>query len=357
MKLPSVNVLLLIIIIVIAIFFTVWFVRYNTVPVEKPNDINTTSLRLVFVGDVMLSRSVGDVISNKGPAFPFAYVHDILRNGDITMGNLESPISGLNTTECEKRDQTLCFKASPDSLSGLTYGGFDIMTVANNHALDYKPEILNDTLIRLSSAGIRYTGVRQNESDYVQNATVLKDPRMKVAFLGFNDIESSNKVSGLPKPWNLSEGTVTQSVKEAKKQADIVVVNFHFGEEYNTTHSMRQEKLAHMAADAGADIIIGHHPHVLQDVERYNGSIIAYSLGNFIMDQNGIKSKEGAILSVEIDPKTKQIQKFSLDKVFINNQYQPRPGFIGMSILYYEKLVSWSFSKVYSITGKNTGIS
>ena len=117
---------------------------------------------MVFVGDVMLSRSVGDIISIKGPAFPFEYVQDILKRGDITMGNLESPVSALNTTACEKNDRRLCFRASPDSLQGLTYAGFDIMTVANNHALDYKPEVMNDTLTRLAAAGINYTGAQQS---------------------------------------------------------------------------------------------------------------------------------------------------------------------------------------------------
>ena len=355
MKIRPVHVFFLIIIIVIIVFLTSWLVGYYQPLYEKPQDINITPLRLVFVGDVMLSRNVGDIISRKGPEFPFEHVHDILKKGDITMGNLESPISSLNTNVCEKSDKRLCFKGSPDSLSGLTYAGFDILTLANNHALDYKTEVMNDTQSRLSAAGIKYTGVQQSEEDYFQKAMILQDPRMNVAFLGFNDIGTFTNSSSFPRPWNASEETVSQSVKEAHKQADIVVVNFHFGEEYNFTHSPRQEKLAHLAADAGADIIIGHHLHVLQDLEFYNRSIIDYSLGNFVFDQKGKSSREGAILTVEIDPKTKQIQKYSLEKVFITNEFQPRPGLIGMSILYYEKLVSSSFSKLYTITAKNTG--
>jgi poly-gamma-glutamate synthesis protein (capsule biosynthesis protein) len=342
-------------VIIISIFTLIpGVVGYYPLQFEKHDDINSTPLRMIFVGDMMLSRNVGDTISREDPEFPFEYVHDTLQTADITMGNLESPVSSLNTTVCEKNNKRLCFKASPESLRGLTYAGFDIVTVANNHAVDYQPEVLNDTLSQLSAAGIKYTGVQEKEEDYFQKAVVFKDPRMNVAFLGFNDIRTIKNYSSYPKPWNTSEETMILAIREAHKQADIVVVNFHFGEEYNLTHSLRQEKLAHAAADAGADIIIGHHPHWLQDIEVYNGSIIDYSLGNFIFDQMGLHSREGAILSVEIDPKTKQIQKYSLDKVFISNDYQPRKGLIGMSILYYQKMVSWSFSKINLFTPKNT---
>ncbi len=139
-------------------------------------------------------------------------------------------------------------------------------------------------------------------------------------------------------------------MKRARGQADIVVVNFHFGEEFNFSHNRRQEDLAHAAADAGADIIIGHHPHVVQDVEVYNKSIIAYSLGNLIYDARSGGARDGTVLTVEIDPKTKQISGYSFEKVTANNEFQPRPGLSGMIISYYERAVSWLYKKLYSNT-------
>jgi poly-gamma-glutamate synthesis protein (capsule biosynthesis protein) len=341
------------VLIIIVTLLALWTVDYFHPFYGNLEDISSTPLRLVFVGDIMLSRNVGDIISREGPEFPFANVHDILQRGDITMGNLESPISGLNTTVCEKSDTGFCFKASPDSIQGLSYAGFDIMTVANNHALDYKPEVLNDTLTRLSAAGIGYTGAQQSRDEHIPRALILKDRGMNVGFLGFNDIGTSRNIMSYPQPWNASEENVVRGVKKAREEADIVVVNFHFGEEYNFTHSLRQEKLAHLAADAGATVIIGHHPHVIQDIEVYKGSIIAYSLGNFIFDQKGKSQKEGSILTVEIDPVTKQVAGYSLDRVNANNEFQPIPGFSGMIISYYERLVSRSFSKLKSIIAKN----
>jgi poly-gamma-glutamate synthesis protein (capsule biosynthesis protein) len=356
MKISVFNGVILIFIIIIT-FLVVWNVDNIHPSYEKPSDINSSPLRLVFVGDVMLSRHVGDIITRKGPEFPFEHVHDILIRGDITMGNLESPISSLNSTVCEKRSTSLwnlCFKASPDSVRGLTYAGFDIMTMANNHALDYKPEIMNDTLIRLTAAGIKYTGVQQSGEEYLPNATIVQDPRMKVAFLGFNDIGTYNN-SSYPRPWNATEEIVIQAVKKARVEGDIVVVNFHFGEQWNFTPSQRQETLAHLAADSGATIIIGHHSHVIQKIEIYNRSIIAYSLGNFIFDMGSAGDREGAILTVEIDPDTEQIAGYSFDKVTSNNEFQPRPGVTGMIISNCELIMAWSFSKLNSITAKNVG--
>jgi poly-gamma-glutamate synthesis protein (capsule biosynthesis protein) len=242
--------------------------------------------------------------------------------GDITMGNLESPLSALNTTACEKK---YCFRASPDAADGLVYAGFDIMTVANNHALDYGPEVMNDTLNYLSAAGVLYTGAHLHREDRIQSPVIINKQGTDIAYLGFNDIGNSTTTNGYPRPWVASENAVKLAVEQARNEADIVVVVFHFGNEYSFSHSKRQEQLAHAAADAGADIIVGHHPHVIQEVEVYNRSIIAYSLGNFVFDQSGRAGvKEGNIFTVEVDPATKKIRGYSLDTVTINSKFQPR---------------------------------
>jgi poly-gamma-glutamate synthesis protein (capsule biosynthesis protein) len=213
------------------------------------------------------------------------------------------------------------------------------MNVANNHALDHGPFVMNDTLSHLSRAGIQYVGVQQVMNDSIQNPVIVHDPRMTVAFLGFDDINNVSRYSAsdYPRPWKASEDAVIQAVTRARSQADVVVVTFHFGDEYTFTHSGRQEQLSHAAADAGADIIIGHHPHVIQDIEVYNTSIIAYSLGNFIFDMGGKGVREGAVLTVEIDPTTKQIQGHSIEKVTQNAQFQPRPGVAGTILSYYDR--------------------
>ncbi len=358
MKITAFSAIILVIIL-LAAGFVALSVDNNYRPLsDKPAAITTTPLRLVFVGDVLLSRTIGDIIAREGPAFPFEHVHDVLGEGDITMGNLESTLTDSNTAVCDK-DAHYCFRAPPESVNGLVYAGFDIMTVANNHALDYGPAVMNDTLSHLTTAGIRYDGARQEPGDTVQKAVLFDKAGVRVAYLGFNDVWFYTNASGYltnkyspgdyPRPWNASEETVIQSVKLARSQADIVVVNFHFGKEYNFTHSMRQEELSHMAADAGADIIVGHHPHVIQDLEVYNGSVIAYSLGNFIFDAKGTGAREGGLLTVLIDPESKQVMGYSFDKVYADPEFQPWPGFSGRMISYYERVVAWSLARIRPI--------
>jgi poly-gamma-glutamate synthesis protein (capsule biosynthesis protein) len=362
---PRASNVVILVMFIITIGFFVYLLVCSYYPLnEKPENNKTIPVRLVFAGDVLLSRNIGDIIARESPEFPFEHVYDILHEGDVTMGNLESPLSDLNDTRCDK-DAHYCFRATPESVHGLVYAGFDIMTLANNHALDYGPAVLNDTMVRLSSSGIRYCGVNQGTGDIIQDAVIISDPRLKVAYLCFNDIWFYDNTTGYtvngypgnvyPRQWNASEDEVIPAVKRARSLADIVVVNFHFGEEYNVTHSERQELLSHAAADAGADIIVGHHPHVIQDLEIYNRSIIAYSLGNFIFDAKGTGSREGGVLTVQIDPKSKQIAGYSFDRVYANPEFQPRPGLAGMVISYYERAISWFFSKIYSISRKSFG--
>ena len=355
----TVSSAIIIVLIILAAGFVALSVDNNYRPLsDKPAAINTTPLRLVFVGDVLLSRTIGDIIAREGPAFPFEHMHDVLSEGDITMGNLETTLTDSSTAVCDK-DPHYCFRAPPESVKGLVYAGFDIMTVANNHALDYGPAVMNDTLSHLTTAGIRYDGAQQAPGDTVQKAVMFDRSGVRVAYLGFNDVWFYTNATGYltnkyspgdyPRPWNASEETVIQSVKQARSQADIVVVNFHFGKEYNFTHSMRQEELSHLAADAGADIIVGHHPHVIQDLEVYNGSVIAYSLGNFIFDAKGTGAREGGLLTVLIDPDSKQLMGYSFDKVFADPEFQPWPGFSGRMISYYERVVAWSLARIRAI--------
>jgi hypothetical protein len=328
------NSLFFIIFVLIIIITIIFGVSIFSISSETETaTVNNSPIRLVFVGDVQLSWHVGEVIANESPEFPFEWVKNELKSGDITMGNLESPVSLSNTTCLCCLKQHTCFRGSPKVIDGLVYSGFDIMNVANNHALDYGPQVMNDTMNHLSAAGIFYTGANQG-MDLIQNPTIINIQGTKIAYFGFTDvIEPDNITDECPQPWIASENAVEQAVKRIRNKTDIVVVTLHFGKQYSFNHSERQEQLAHAAADAGADIIIGHHPHVVQDIEVYNGSIIAYSLGNFVDDmKNPVGVREGAILIVKVDPVTKRLLGYSLDTVFINDRYQPRFSKIGTFI-------------------------
>ncbi len=117
----------IILVFILVIGFVALWTMDNYYPFDGPSDNNSTPVRLVFVGDVMLSRGIGDITANKDPKFPFEHVRSFLQRGDITVGNLESPISDTNTTRCEK-DAHYCFKTSSESVYGLVDAGFDAMT-------------------------------------------------------------------------------------------------------------------------------------------------------------------------------------------------------------------------------------
>lgn len=145
----------------------------------------------------------------------------------------------------------------------------------------------------------------------------------KVAFLGYTDLISP-QVSATEKSAGISFLNIDQMIKdvgEAKSKSDLVVVSFHWGEEYQTKHNQKQEEIAKVAIDAGASLVVGHHPHVVQEVEQYKDGWIAYSLGNFVFDQNfSWGTTHGLALEVAI--KDKKIYKVTKKEVTISPEYQ-----------------------------------
>lgn len=275
---------------------------------------------MIFVGDIMLSRSVGVAIRESGDYnYPFLKIADFLRDADLTFGNLENPVSSRGVNVGSKYS----FRADPRTLEGLKYAGFDVVSIANNHMWDYGRTAFLDTLTHLASAGIDFVGGGRNFAEAHQS--VVKDVRgTKVAFLGYTEFLQS-VVAGVNSPgitnWNIEQ--MKKDIILAKQTSDLVVVSFHWGDEYKTVHNSRQEQFAKAAIDAGADIIIGHHPHVVQEVEQYHGGWIAYSLGNFVFDQNfSAETMHGLALRVTI--KNAKVQNVEEIEISISKEYQPQ---------------------------------
>jgi poly-gamma-glutamate capsule biosynthesis protein CapA/YwtB (metallophosphatase superfamily) len=236
---------------------------------------------IAAVGDIMMGSSDHGLPSDAG-AGSFTSVSGLLGGADILLGNLEGPLTdaaggskcGAGSTSC------FAFRTPPSYVAHLRSAGFDVMTVANNHAFDFGPEGLSDTLAALRSAGIAQTGSAGTEA-------VLERRGTRVAFLGF-----------APYPWAdplLDIGAAVARVREAAAKADVVVVTMHAGAEGSgATHVPKgpesylgeqrgdSRSFAHAAIDAGADLVIGHGPHVLRGMELYKGRLVAYSLGNFL---------------------------------------------------------------------------
>lgn len=286
---------------------------------HKINIDNSTSTML-FVGDIMLSRGINQVMERRGDwNYPFIYVADFLRSADLVFGNLEGPISdkGYDT------GGLYSFRANPLSIQGLLFAGFDILSVANNHMFDYSSEALIDTFRNLEKNNISYVGA----GDDFERAhkTIIKNVNgINIGFLAYTNLLSSYVGSSDHKP-NMAypdKDQILLDIKNTKDIVDFVVLSFHWGDEYETKSNSYQQDLAYFVIDNGADLVIGHHPHVVQEVEKYKEGYIAYSLGNFIFDQNFSEDTgNGLILEVTIDES--RIINVKKHRVEFTDSYQP----------------------------------
>jgi len=288
-------------------------------PAGPDTSLSHNEASMLFVGDTMLSRSVGDTMAVKNDyLWPFRKIADFLKSADLTFANLETPVSSRGV----KVGSIYSFRSDPKVIAGLTYAGFDIVSVANNHAWDYGRVAFTDTLDNLVSAGISYIGGGHNESE-THAGVIKKVGETNVGFLAYTNLLpksllASGNNAGLA---ILDENKMVEDIRVMKTQVSLVVVSFHWGEEYQTIHNALQERIAREAIDAGADLIIGHHPHVVEDVGQYKGKYIVYSLGNFIFDQNwSVGTMNG--LAVKVWLKNNEIDKIEKIPINISKQYQ-----------------------------------
>lgn len=245
----------------------------------------------------MLGRGVASVARRHGGwRWVFERARPLIQRADIAFCNLECALTRRSWHVAKK----IVLKADPSAVWGLKWCGFDVASLANNHTLDYGREGLLDTIRALDRAGIAHCGAGRNLEEALLPA-VLERKGLKVAFLGFCDFPPP-VVFDPKKPCvaPASPGRIEEAVKEAKKRADLVVCSFHWGVEYAKWRSKRQRDLAVCAVEAGANLVLGHHPHVLQPLLRYKSTFIAYSLGNFVFDQRRRDTRRTAVLWCEL---------------------------------------------------------
>ena len=273
--------------------------------------MNTT---LMLVGDIMLSRNVNKKIKKYGPLFPFEKISSVLKQGDIIFGNLECPISEQGTALKKK----YTFKAEPDSIKGLIFA--DIVSLANNHILDYGSIAVKNTKKILKDNNIKFTGLK-NKEEINQKPAIIEKQGKKIGFLAYTMIFPNTFKDLYPMPFPFIEKNVLKDIKNAKKQVDFLIVSNHWGEEYSFKANENQKRIGRLMIDNGADIIAGHHPHVLQPIEEYNKGVIFYSLGNFVFDQRIYEGvKDSIILKISVDSSIKKIEKIP---IHINDNFQP----------------------------------
>ncbi len=278
-------------------------------------------VRLVFTGDVMLSRAVGAKMAQKDDfGYPARKVSDFFKDADIVAVNLEGPMSVLGT----KVGSEYSFRMDPRSIETLKLLNVSVASLANNHMWDYGRDALVNTASILNASGILSAGA--GESYEAANALRVKKARgTKFGFLSYTDLYPENLEAGTSSPGISLFDLVRVSGEirkiKSEKRADILVVLFHWGEEYRQHPTQKQRDTAHALIDAGADLIVGHHPHVVQDVKKYKNGWIFYSLGNFIFDQY---FSEGTMkgLVVEAFAENGKISEVKLWESVLNKDYQ-----------------------------------
>jgi poly-gamma-glutamate synthesis protein (capsule biosynthesis protein) len=304
-------------------FFFIGFTKSNT---SAPLLVSTQPVSLVFVGDIMMDRGVRRSIEkNYGGDYNALFTHtQYLQDADIAFANLEGPAaaSGHNV------GSRFSFRMDPVALHALAAAGIDIVSFANNHVGDWAQAAFDETLKNLTATAIAYTGAGTTYSQATE-PRIIEVRGMKIGFLATTDVgpnwmKATDTHAGV---LLASDPKLSEIIAAAKTQSDILVVSFHWGNEYSPI-TVRQQKLAHAAIDAGADIIVGGHPHVMQGVETYKGKPIFYSLGNFIFDQYfSPYTLQGMVGMVEINPATKEIYTSEavapLSKQFIPQQLIP----------------------------------
>ncbi len=235
---------------------------------------------IAFVGDLMFARDVVTVMETDGAAYPFERVGTLLGGTDLLVGNLE----GTFTDRGEALEKTYAFRAPPALIETLRLAGFDAVSLANNHALDFGTVGLDDTTAALASVGLGWFGAGDTASEAMA-PLILDGGGVTVALLGFSEVADSNfATSGQAGVARAELDSIREAVSEAQVLADYVVVMMHFGSEYVSMPTEAQQALARAAIDAGAVAVVGSHSHVLQPWERYGGGVIVYGLGNFVFD-------------------------------------------------------------------------
>ncbi|HHV28087.1 CapA family protein [Acetivibrio mesophilus] len=296
-------------------------------------------VKIVFVGDILLARGVGEKIETNGYEYPYDNIKRILKDSDITIGNLECAISSRGTPALKK--ESLLFRAAPENAAALKEAGFDVLNLANNHTMDFGREGLMDTVDFINSAGIKTFGAGKNR-ETAGKPLYIKVKGTVVGFLGFSAFPSEGYffLEDQPDVAQVDIESLGEEVKTAKENCDVLIVSFHWGKEFDFYPVESQKSAAHIALDNGADIIIGHHPHVLQGVEIYNGKPIFYSLGNFVFDRQIPRgTDETVMLKVEIEKS--KIGKIELVPLKIIDCQPTEAGFDdGVKILERLKLFS-----------------
>jgi len=280
---------------------------------------------IVFTGDIMLAREVERIMGVTNPRYPFRGVENLLSHADVVVGNFEGSVP---KEHIETPDFGFRFSVRNEFLQTLQDVGFDILSLANNHSFDFGEEGYMNTKERCIEISLACVGKSGSAESF--SVTTLQSGNTTIGLFMLE------VVTVFPETED-----IVSVFAELVRQTDVQIVYVHWGTEYEKNHSASQEILAHTLIDAGADAIIGHHPHVVQDIEIYHDRPIFYSLGNFVFDQYFDQDvQEGLIVQLEI---REQHLSYTLIPVSsINTPSQPQIMGIDQKEIFIADLLSRS---------------
>ncbi len=250
-------------------------------------------ITVVAVGDTMIDASAAAFVREFGYWYPWEAVAPLLRDSDLTVANLEGPLTRRGKPEIEKQ---FTFRVPPDSAFAMRRAGIDAVALANNHTLDQGRVGLEETVAALRAAGIAFAGAGMSEREARTPARLVRRG-VRIAMLSYSNTFPEEFWAKGPNPGTAfgHADWVGADVRAARKDSDLLIVNFHWGQELSPEPKEYQVKLARVAVDAGADLVLGTHPHTLQGLERYKGALIFYSLGNFAFGSYSQKVRDGVL--------------------------------------------------------------
>ncbi len=248
-------------------------------------------MQILFAGDVIFGRVVASIAQARGIGYLFEQVAPLLRSADWVVANLEGCIS-LRGTPMEKEYR---FRAPPDLAPELFRAGVRMVTLANNHAMDYGAVALTDTLNYLQKAGVWWAGAGANRSQ-ASEPVVLEAEGLSVALVCFTAVVPRGFPAGERTPGVATLGDVLPILKRIRQQVEVVIAIPHWGEEGTPYPNAKQRRIAHLLSQHGVDLVIGHHPHVIQGYERIGAMQVVYSVGNFVHAPRSVVARRALLV-------------------------------------------------------------
>ena len=265
----------------------------------QPSISASSSVKILFVGDMMFDRYIRTQMKKNGSEYIFNKIQNLLNNYDVVVGNFEGPITNFSSVSEKSTlgsSANYIFTSPKDTAKILYEHNIKILNIGNNHILNFGDEGLKQTKEFLKSAEISFFGDPQDDNKTLS----IEFNGINITFISYNQFIGDVKSA---------QQNVLSDIKKYQKNEGKIIVYAHWGEEYQNIPSEAIKNLAHKFVDAGADAVIGSHPHIIQPSENYKGKTIYYSLGNFIFDQYfSEKTKKGLALEMEIDLQSKNIK-------------------------------------------------